>query len=158
MFPPLISPVPSPVSPPGSSGFPLSPAARWLCLGLSLLLLLVFGVARGLEPLPRGYGTHQQLGLPPCTSRTLWNLPCPACGMTTSFANLTRGRLAAAARANVSAVPLALTCLASIPWLWVSAWQGRCWKIDDPVLTLFWLLLSLMGLAIFEWALRLSFV
>lgn len=78
--------------------------------------------------------------------------------MTTSFANLTRGRLTSAVRANVTAVPLALLCLAAIPWLWASAWRGRCWKIDDPVLTLFWVLLSLMGLAVFEWGLRLSFV
>ena len=33
-------------------------------------------------------GTHQQLGLPPCNFVTLTGYPCPACGMTTSFALL----------------------------------------------------------------------
>ena len=77
--------------------------------------------------------------------------------MTTSFANLIRGRLIPAARANLSAIPLALVCLGAIPWLWVSAWRGRCWRVGDPLVAFFWLLLALMGLAILEWGLRLSF-
>ena len=38
-----------------------------LALGLAVLL----GVARALEPSPQGRGTHQQLGLPPCTFEVL---------------------------------------------------------------------------------------
>jgi len=39
----------------------------------------------------------------------------------------------------------------------VSAWRGRCWRVGDPLVAFFWLLLALMGLAILEWGLRLSF-
>ncbi len=45
-------------------------------------MVVVLGVARWLEPDAKGYGTHQQLGLPPCSSILLFGSKCPACGMT----------------------------------------------------------------------------
>lgn len=63
-------------------GFLLAVAgAGFVVLGLSL------------EPDPRGFGTHLQLGLPPCAFLSDWNLPCPTCGVTTAFTLVTHGRL-----------------------------------------------------------------
>lgn len=80
---------------------------------LVILILAVLVIARILQPDPRGVGTHQQLRLPPCTFQAMTGLPCPACGLTTSFAWLARGQLARATEANALGPPafLALVLL-----------------------------------------------
>jgi Protein of unknown function (DUF2752) len=50
----------------------------------------VLGIARVLHPAEKGVGTHQQLGLPPCFFLSFTGIPCPACGLTTSFAQTVR--------------------------------------------------------------------
>ncbi len=51
---------------------------------------VVLTMARWLSPAPNGWGTHQQLGLPPCFFHQMTGIPCPTCGMTTSFAHTVR--------------------------------------------------------------------
>ena len=48
---------------------------------------LILGLAIYLSPNPKGFGTHQQLGLQQCGFITFWGIPCMMCGMTTSFAH-----------------------------------------------------------------------
>ncbi|MBX3279682.1 MAG: DUF2752 domain-containing protein [Acidobacteria bacterium] len=50
--------------------------------------MLVLG--RWLEPSPLGLGTHAQLGFPPCLFLKFTGIPCPNCGLTTSFAHASR--------------------------------------------------------------------
>lgn len=78
-----------------------------------VLALLV--VAASLRPSATGLGTHQQLGLPACTSVVLWNVRCPSCGMTTSWALTLRGRIFDALSANVGGTLLAIIALAYVP-------------------------------------------
>ena len=78
--------------------------AAWL--GLALGTLGVLAVARVLHPDPRGFGTHTQLGLPPCAFHALTGLPCPTCGLTTSFAYMARWQITPAFGAHPVGVPL----------------------------------------------------
>jgi len=54
----------------------------------AVFCVLVIGVSVYLEPDPRGYGTHEQLGFPPCSLAEAFHFPCPTCGLTTSFAHM----------------------------------------------------------------------
>lgn len=64
--------------------------SRLLCGVGALAALGVFGISLMLKPDPRGYGTHETLGLPPCGLKFVTDIPCPSCGMTTSFAHAAR--------------------------------------------------------------------
>ncbi len=139
------------------SEFPIGRLGRWL-LGLwSVLLIAAFSVAAALEPDPRGYGTHQSLGLPPCTFQFLLGIPCPSCGMTTSLSHFVRGQFLASLRANVAGLLLGLCCAAQIPWCWISIRNGRLWKIRQPDLAVLWLLVILLFVAVLQWGLRLLY-
>ena len=67
---------------------------HWTLLGLSgigVVVLLVLGLF--VEPDPRGFGTHEKLGLKPCLPMERWNVPCPGCGVTTSVTHAAHGEL-----------------------------------------------------------------
>jgi hypothetical protein len=65
-------------------------ALKGRLLGLALFLpsLGVLVTARNLSPDPTGMGTHQQLGLGGCGILLTTGIPCPMCGMTTTFSHL----------------------------------------------------------------------
>jgi len=59
-----------------------------LAMGAAALLLPFL-----LRPAADLVGTHTQLFLPPCLFLKITGVPCPTCGMTTSFALLAHGQL-----------------------------------------------------------------
>ena len=145
-----------PMSVPGQrEDAPLGPLGRVLLGFWSVLLLVGFAIAWDLEPDPRGFGTHERLGLPPCSFRMLVGKPCPSCGMTTSFSHFVRGRFTASAEANFAGFCLAVVCAAQVPWAWISIRTGRWWRIARPDAVLFWLILGLTALCLAEWIVRL---
>ena len=91
----------------------LSRRSRFLAAVVGGGLLVVLAVASQLRPDPRGWGTHEQLGLPPCTFLTVAGVRCPACGMTTAWSNFMHGRIADALRAT-----LREPCWRPWPWPW----------------------------------------
>jgi len=121
---------------------------------LGLLMLAGFGLALSLTPSRTGRGTHQQLGLPPCTILSLTNTPCPACGMTTSFSHFVRGQWASAIRVNTSGFLLACGCVLFLPWSAVTAIRGRVWLLRRVDLWILWLLTGWMILVFLEWGWR----
>lgn len=76
---------------------PLSdgPVAAWLDRTAAVV---VVGVAATLttlllrvDPDPRGFGTHEQLGMDPCGFVLHYGFPCPTCGCTTAACLLVHG-------------------------------------------------------------------
>ncbi len=126
----------------------------WALLALSSVALLV--VAAMIEPDARGFGSHTQLGLPPCGFLTLTGLPCPGCGLTTAFAHGIRGQWWLAASANPLGLALFFAVCASIPVGAVAAFRG--WSLDALVdrLSLHRWALAVAGCALFVWVARLA--
>jgi hypothetical protein len=129
---------------------------QWRCLSAltAIGLLALLGIARWLEPAQQGFGTHQQLGFPACTSIVLFDLNCPACGMTTSWAWLTRGEIVQSLRVNAGGCLLALIALAYLPTSCYLLCGGRV----SPGGQYSWAFgLSLLGallISIVQWAYR----
>ncbi len=134
----------------------LGRATRGLLVAFALGLVAVLVVARRLEPDPKGYGTHTQLGLGPCAFRATTGRPCPACGMTTSFAWFARGEPANAWRANPAGSLLAPTCLVLIPWLLAASARGRpspFRALESPLVTL---AVAVVALTVLSWLVRMT--
>lgn len=130
--------------------------ARWGHAFLLLGVLVMFGIGWYLTPNPAGHGTHQQLGLPPCTIYFLTGRPCPSCGLTTSVSAILHGQFALAWWANpigylvvAAAVVVGLNSLLTLV-------SGRTLRIDRNRLTLIMVVLLslwlLHGLVRFIWA------
>lgn len=128
--------------------------------GSGLLVLLV--VAFVLKPDPSGMGTHQRLGLRPCNFQ-IWfgekwgeKARCPSCGMTTSWAHMTKGQVVRSFQANSGGALLALTAVVLGPWLLISGLLGR-WFFRSPdervVLTVF---ITIMLVTLVDWIVRLT--
>lgn len=75
-----------------------------VCVACFALLAL----AGSLTPSADGHGTHTQMGLPQCSIMAFTDVPCPSCGMTTSFAHAADGRMDLALLAQPAGAMLAL--------------------------------------------------
>jgi Protein of unknown function (DUF2752) len=121
---------------------------------LAMVLVSLLGIAVFLKPNPDGLGTHQQLGLPPCTFQFLLGIRCPACGMTTSWSYMMKGMIRNAFETSSSGTLLGMLALWVVP---VSGWKslsGRARK-DSRFGALAVILFSVcLGVAGFEWLIR----
>jgi hypothetical protein len=121
--------------------------------------LVVFAIAGWLnpyEPEPDGStrrsGTHRQLGLPPCNFKYLTGKPCPACGMTTSFAWLAHGEFVNSLRANYAGTALALFGVLLVPWCLAGAWRGRYLFIRSGERALMVVMFAWLAVMLVRWA------
>jgi hypothetical protein len=81
----------------------------WALLGAGCAA--VVALSAWLTPDPQGFGTHRQLGLPPCEFGSMTGIPCPGCGLTTSFAHMAHGHVIAGFAAHLMGPPLFLMTL-----------------------------------------------
>ncbi len=134
----------------------LSIAWRVLAFVSGVGVLAVLLTARSLEPSSDGFGTHQQLGLPPCTSIVLFGIKCPSCGMTTSWSLATRGRFVEAAGVNAGGLLLAIIAMAYLPASCYFSWRGRSTRGSWFSMALGVSILTSLAVAVVQWLWRLN--
>ena len=133
---------------------------RWVRLGLLLLTIpwvIVFLVALNLNPYKDGrvwlQESHRQLGLEPCNFKRWVGLPCPSCGMTSSFTLLMHGDLWNSLQANFVGTLMAIFGLVFLPWAFASAWKGRLLFLHRLESVMLRLVVAFMILMFGRWAL-----
>jgi len=131
---------------------------RGTLVGIALGLVTVFSIAAWLKPYSaKGQAlrmeTHMQLGLPACTFKHVTGLPCPSCGMTTSFALLIHGDVWNSLQANAVGTLLAVFCLLLIPWCLASAVLKRPLFVVALEWTLIRIIMCFLVLMLTRWAL-----
>jgi hypothetical protein len=140
---------------------------RWWVRGMLLVIALgwvvVFGIAAWLRPYgPDGEAlrleTHRQLGLPPCTFRFYSGLPCPSCGMTTSFSLLIHGDPINSLKANAAGTLLALFGLLFVPWSLACVICKRYFFIDSLELALLKVVMAFVIFMLLRWVLVLALI
>lgn len=99
---------------------------HWILLGCSFAAVLFLTALRLFTtPDASGHGTHEQLGLPPCTLMQLTGFPCPGCGVTTAMSYLARGQWRAAIIAQPFGALLALGSVAVCAWTLFETARGN---------------------------------
>jgi hypothetical protein len=122
-----------PIAVPVRRGDPRPPNTRYVravLLAIGALLAGVFGAAGYINPYapdgtPKRMATHTQLGLAPCNFVEMTGKPCPACGMTTSFALLVRGDVRGSLGANWVGTALAAFWAGLLAWAVIGGLVGR---------------------------------
>jgi len=130
--------------PPLPTWIRLNTFSRRVAAGVSGLGAAVFLVAAVLCPyedngVPLTHGTHRQLGLPPCHFQTLFAMPCPSCGMTTSVSLCMHGDFDAAFRVNWAGVLVTVLGMGVTISLGMAAIGGWCprWLTPDQAVQWF---------------------
>lgn len=106
--------------------------ARLAAVGIAAGCAAVLIVAAWLVPNRQGFGTHTALGLAPCAFLARTGIPCPACGMTTSFTWFVRGRFLASLYVQPMGTLLALLTCTTV---WVAGYVAVTGR---PVYRLLW--------------------
>lgn len=112
------------------SSHPTAGRNRLVAAGVAAVAFAPLALAAWLEPSEAGVGTHQQLGLPACGWIAGLGMPCPSCGMTTSFAYAARGEFIDAVAAQpMGAVLALLAALVAVVAGWTALTGSRSWEV-----------------------------
>ncbi|MEW4453978.1 DUF2752 domain-containing protein [Bremerella sp. JC817] len=141
---------------------PNSPSPlRWyqrLMMGVGgAVLAVLLATAAWLSPSAQGLGTHQQLGLPPCTLVQLTGTRCPSCGMTTSWSHLMKGNVWGSLKANSAGCLLGLLSLFLAPWMLSSAIVGRLTVPAPSDAVLITITVLVVAVTLGDWLVRINY-
>jgi hypothetical protein len=146
---------PSATDPIGATPAPAPKRSKehWVVLGgAGALLLLLLGLALFVDADPRGFGTHEKLGMSPCATMEWWNVPCPGCGVTTSVTLATKGRIVESFVNQPFGLLTALLFLGAIVWAPIAHLRGRDLWRDVQALRMGWWAWALGAVIVAAWA------
>jgi uncharacterized protein DUF2752 len=132
--------------------------SRAILVGLTAPWIAVFITGFFLNPYagddgePRRMGTHMQLGLPDCNFKVITTVPCPSCGMTTSFAYVMHADFWNSLQANFAGTALATFGLLFLPWAIASAFLGKFLFIRSLEMVVFRLAIIFLIILFGRWA------
>lgn len=115
-----------------------------------------------LSPDEKGFGTHRQLLMLPCIFQAATHLPCPLCGLTTSFALMADGRVSDAFEVHIAG-PLAFLAMTLYGLIaGISLVPSQYWArylIDvagtpRSVMWIFWLFLAVWPVNVYLFIIR----
>lgn len=69
---------------------------RAIAAAILLVSMTILGFGVWLTPNAKGVGTHEELGLSPCSYLAITGYPCATCGMTTAVTHAAHGQLLSA--------------------------------------------------------------
>jgi hypothetical protein len=95
--------------------------------------VVVLVLARVITPSSTGMGTHERLGLPPCTFWVVTGHGCPGCGLTTSVSHMAHGDVVAAFLANPMGIVFFVLFVVGGSLSWVRLFRPR--PLDDVLFT-----------------------
>jgi len=140
------------------------PQRRLVAAVVAAACLAVLIVAACLRPRSAGYGTAQQLALPPCSLLVRTGYPCPTCGLTTSVSAMAHGKVGLAFRAHPFGVVLFVGLVVVLVAATVQLITGRralrrlafrrWWLVLLGLLAACWGWLILAGVADGRWPIR----
>ena len=134
----------------------VGPGLRVVAGLIAVVLLAVLGLARWLPPDERGFGTHERLGLPPCGLILTSGLPCPSCGMTTSFSLMMHGRPVDSFMAQPAGAVLSLGAMLGLILACQTVVTGRVIQVDWDRLGPVRVMLGFALLIVGGWATKLA--
>jgi hypothetical protein len=130
----------------------LRPLGRGVAMVVAMACLSILVLAAKLPPSPSGVGSHRALGLQSCNFLETTGLPCPSCGMTTSFSWFVRGNLLASFYVQpMGAAVAAITACCVWGGLYVAATGRPAYRLLRLVPARYYLL-PLLTLGVLAWA------
>lgn len=134
----------------------ISPRARLLAAFAAVVVAAPMAIAAWLTPDSRGWGTHEQLGCPPCWLQRATGRRCPSCGMTTAWAHAARGDVPAALESSVGGTLLFAAAASIVVGLVIAAMTGRSpVKRTSPKVVL-WIATGWVVVTVLDWVRRLA--
>ncbi|MDF1798123.1 MAG: DUF2752 domain-containing protein [Planctomycetota bacterium] len=140
-----------------STPSPRRGAPHYALLGFGLLGPAgLWAMGRWTDPESGGLGTHQQLGLEPCSFEAYLDVPCPGCGVTTSVAHFADGAPLASLATQPLGTLLGLLALAAPLFVLARHLQGADLERDRVQAPWRWILAGSAAVVLGSWVYKLA--